>query len=415
MTRSPRLCGRPGSRENRGSGVGARDPGFELTAPRVVRFEAVPLRTELPCSRGFGSRQRSHFGMRLFIAESGRGRRVSKNRKFCATPPNWRAGPRVPDPELRVPDAPSPGFLIPGPDRVSPLAIRLALVLVVLAGNLIWGAQSKTNLTQDSFDQSTRDKIASYLRKRFSLASGATVTVGPLRPSVYPGFDSTTITIQDGKNKQSSNFYVSKDGSYLVEGNIFGLNDDPYTEVERLIKIQGEPSAGAPDAPVTIVEYADLECPHCAEMQQYIEKQLLPKYAGKVRVIFKEFPLFSIHPWAVAAAVADRCAYQINPADFLLYRNLIFQNQNLIKPATANQQLLAYGVQAGLDRDKLSACINSKATLPSVRQDYLEGEKLNVSSTPTFFINGRMVTGSLPAAQFEALVDEALAKASPRD
>jgi protein-disulfide isomerase len=288
----------------------------------------------------------------------------------------------------------------------------VVLLLFVLAGVVTQSAQNTATPPQASNDQATRDKIASYLRKRFSLSNAATITVGALQPSIYADFDLTAVTIQEGKDKQSSKFYVSKDGNYLIEGNIFGLNDNPYSEVEKLIKTQGQPSVGPSDAPVMIVEYADLECPHCAEMQQFIEKQLLPKYASKVRVIFKEFPLFNIHPWAVMGAVADECAYQINPATFLPYRNLIYQNQNAIKAATAGQQLLDYGVQAGVDRDKLSACINSKATLPRVRQDYLEGEKLNVSSTPTFFINGKMVTGSLPVQAFEALVDQALAQAS---
>jgi protein-disulfide isomerase len=301
---------------------------------------------------------------------------------------------------------------IPNNNRVRRAGMTLVLLLFVLAGIVGRGAQSKPGASQDSNDQATRDKIASYLRQRFSLSSAATITVGPLRPSIYAGFDLTTVTIQEGENKQSSSFYVSKDGSYLVEGNIFGLNDNPYTEVERQIDTQGAPSLGPSDAPVTIVEYADLECPHCAEMQQFIEKQLLPKYAGKVRVVFKEFPLVSIHPWALEAAVADQCAYEINPATYLPFRNLIFQNQNLIKSATASQQVLDYGVQAGIDRDKLSACMSSKATLPHVRQDFLEGEQLNVNSTPTFFINGKMVTGSLPPQAFDAIVDQALAKAS---
>lgn len=292
------------------------------------------------------------------------------------------------------------------------LGIIVALFEILTVAGPALGRQTASAVTPGNSGQATRDKIAQYLRERFSLASAATVTVGDLRPSIYPDFELTTVTIQNGKSRQSSSFYVSKDGSYLVEGNIFGLNNDPYREVERIIRTEGEPSAGPAGAPVTIVEYADLECPHCAEMQQYIEKQLIPKYGAKVRVIFKEFPLFSIHPWAVAAAVADECAYQINPADFLGYRNIILQNQNTIKAATATQQLLDYGVQAGLDREKLSSCMSSKATLPHVRQDFLEGEKLNVGSTPTFFINGKMIAGSVSPEKFDALVDSALAKAA---
>jgi protein-disulfide isomerase len=291
-------------------------------------------------------------------------------------------------------------------------AEAIGILSLLLAGAIAWGARGITSPQQSSPDQATRDKIAHYLRERFSLPASAAITVGPLRPSIYSGFDLTTVTVQDGKNRQGSSFYVSNDGSYLIEGNIFALNDNPYTEVERLIQTQGEPSIGPSNAPVTIVEYADLECPHCAEMQQILEKQILPKYGNKVRIVFKEFPLVSIHPWALEAAIADECAYEINPSTYLPYRNLIFQNQSLIKPATAAQQLLDYGVQAGIDRAKLSACMSSKATLPGIRQDFLEGERLSVSSTPTFFINGKMVAGSLPAQAFEALVDQALAQGS---
>jgi protein-disulfide isomerase len=315
--------------------------------------------------------------------------------------PKPESGNRVLEPESRE----------PGRDRVRRWGMAVGLLVLSLAVIGAWRTQSKGTPSQDSSQQATRDKIARYLRERFSLPGGATITVDPLRPSIYPGFEVTTVTIQEGKNRQSSSFYVSTDRKYLVEGNIFGLDDDPYAEVERQIVTQGAPSEGPANAPVTIVEYADLECPHCAEMQQFIQKSLLPQYAGRVRVVYKEFPLVSIHPWALTAAIAEQCGYEISPADFLPYRSLIFQNQNAIKPSTANQQLLDYGAQAGIDRQKLSGCISSRASLPDVRRDFLEGEKLSVSSTPTFFINGKMVTGSLPAQAFDAIVDQALAEA----
>ncbi len=291
---------------------------------------------------------------------------------------------------------------------------KALFLLFVFSGLLCAGAQIPSAPAPQTSNQVIRDKIAQYLRRRFSVASTATLTVGPLRPSIYPQFDITTVTIEDAGHQQASDFYVSKEGNYLIEGNIFGLNEDPRTEVERLIHTEGEPSAGPADAPVTIVEYADLECPHCAEEQQFIEKSLLPKYGNKVRIVFKEFPLLSIHPWAVTAAISNECAYQINPADFLRYRDLIFQNQNAIKPASAGQQLLDYGVQAGLERDKLSACVNTKSSLPRVREDYLEGEKLGVDSTPTFFINGEMIAGAAPPQTFYGIIDRDLEQSSAK-
>ena len=262
--------------------------------------------------------------------------------------------------------------------------------------------------------QAVRDKIASYLRKRFSVTDSTSMTVGPLLPSIYAGFDKTTVTVENGKQKASQNFYISKDGQYLVQGDIYSLDVDPRKEVQSLIRTQNQPASGPAGAPVTIVEYADLECPVCAEMHQVLETQLLPKYGGKVRVIYKEFPLFSIHPWAVAAAAANQCAFQINPADYVSYRSLIFQNQKTIQTNTATQQLLDLGAQAGLDRTKLTACIDSKSALPRVQQNFLEGQELGVASTPTFFINGKMYAGQVPVADLFKAVDQALAEAQSR-
>jgi protein-disulfide isomerase len=292
-------------------------------------------------------------------------------------------------------------------------SLARVLLSILLAGAGL--AQGKTPPDQAAApaaqDQTTRAKIAQYLRERFSIANSSTVIVAPLRPSIYPDFDLTTVTVQTGAQKESSRFYVSKDGNYLVEGNIFGLNDNPQTEIEHLINTQGAASSGPADAPVTIVEYADLECPHCAEEQQFIDNQLLPKYGGKIRIVYKDYPLYTIHPWAVAAALAEECAYRVNSADFLPFRELVFQNQNAIQPATARQQLLGFGAKAGLDAAKFGACLNSKATLPTVEQDVREGNRLGVASTPTFFINGKMVSGVPPPQVFLDLVNQALANA----
>lgn len=289
---------------------------------------------------------------------------------------------------------------------VLPLLVLLAVCSVCIA--------RPAQASAPAADSALRDKIVKYLRQRFPIESTATVEVGPFRPSIYPGFNLTTITITSGKNKQSQDFYVSTDGNYLIQGNIYGLNGNPQAQVEKLIHTAGVPSIGPANAPVTIVEYADLECPTCAEMHQFIEKQLLPKYGNKIRIVFKEYPLFNVHPWAVAAALANECAWQLNESDFVPYRTLIFQHQNDVKAQTAPQQLEDLGAQAGLDKQKLTTCIDSKASLPLVQQDFLEGQKLGVGSTPTFFINGKMYAGGLPPDKFFAAVDQALAEAGKK-
>jgi protein-disulfide isomerase len=259
----------------------------------------------------------------------------------------------------------------------------------------------------------TKNEIIRTARQVFRLAPTLQLTLSDLRNSVVPNFSVTTVTFDDGKQKQAQEFFVTKDNRYLVLGDVFKMMS--ASEVLRLITTRNEPGAGPANAPVTIVEYADLECPTCARLHEFLENNLLPKYGDKVRIVFKEFPL-AAHDWSQTAAIANQCAYQIEPSAFLKYRDLIFQNQPAINLANLRDLLLAYGEQAGVDRLKLAACIDSKASLPRVEANRHEGEKLQVGRTPTLFINGKMLVGFPPADSFYQIVDGALraAEKSPR-
>lgn len=292
----------------------------------------------------------------------------------------------------------------------SKIKISTGFILLLATIVLRLSAQGQP-AAASAVDQAVRAKIERYLRERFSIPDAATITVGALQPSIFPAFYTTEVTVANGKATSSQEFYVTKDGGYLVAGSIYGLNGSPERQVESMINTRNQPATGPENAPVTIVEYADLECPHCAQMQDFLVKQVLPKYGAKVRIVFKEYPLYTIHPWAVQAAVANECAFKINPADFVSYRSLIFQNQSSIQTATVRKQLLDLGAQAGLDRQKLAACYDAKEAMPQVRADYLEGQKLGVEETPTFFVNGKMVAGAATPADFFKLIDAALAQA----
>ena len=254
----------------------------------------------------------------------------------------------------------------------------------------------------------TDKKIVDYVRTRFKVPAAVKLTVGPFKDSEYADFYETTIYGQEGEKKSATPAFMTKDGRYTVIGSIFNLNTDPRTEVEQTINLRDQPSVGPANAPVTIVEYADLECPTCAEMQKFIESQLLPKYGSKIRVIFKEFPLVTIHDWALRAAIANECAYQLDPANFFHYRSIIFESQGMVNAANVRQLLLDFGERAGLNQLKLATCMDSKASLPRVEADMAEGRKLGVMSTPTLFINGTPVVG-LSAERIYAMIDKALA------
>jgi protein-disulfide isomerase len=253
-----------------------------------------------------------------------------------------------------------------------------------------------------------KGEIVQHVREQFKIPETTTLTVGPYHSSAFPGFLATTVGLDNGKQKQAQDFYVSKDNRTLVLGSVFNLEVDLRREALQTIVTTNQPTQGSAHAPVTIVEYADLECPMCGRLHEFLEKELIPKYGDKVRVIFKEFPLVQIHDWSLTAAIANECVYQIKPEAFAPYRSLIFANQSGTNATNVREALLGYADQVGVDRVKLAGCLDSKASLPRVDEGSREGKRLEIQSTPTCFINGRMLVGFANPEAFYKTVDEAL-------
>ncbi|HEV2177112.1 MAG TPA: thioredoxin domain-containing protein [Terriglobia bacterium] len=258
----------------------------------------------------------------------------------------------------------------------------------------------------------SNEEIIKDARQMFKMPDAIGITAGRPEPSDLPGFDKVKLTASNGG---SQDFFLTRDRRTLILGQLLNLRFDP-----RIITTANQPSVGPAHAPVTIVEFADMECPSCARMQQFIENDLIPnpKYRGKVRIIFKDFPLGPSHPWGTTGAVASECGYEIDPAKFLTYRSTIFLHQNDVDAVQTDTSkvrdlLLGYGQQVGLDRTKLAACMDSQASLPRVEAGRKEGDRLTVQSTPTFFINGRIMVGIVPPEDFYKAVDEALKAAEP--
>ena len=288
---------------------------------------------------------------------------------------------------------------------MSRLPLRCFALLGLLATVL---AAVPALIAQAPNQPATRDKIIRYVRERFNIPDSVKITMTDLRESVYPDFLETTITVDDGKDKRSQPFFVSKNMRYLVEGSIFNLGGDSREEIMRLISLQDQPTQGPANAPVTLVEYSDLQCPVCARLQEELETDIVPKYGNKLRVVFKEFPLVTIHDWALTGAIAAQCAYQIDPSKYVAFRSAVFKNQESLTAEHARDMLLHFGAEAGIDNLKLAACIDSRDSLSRVEANMHEGEALGITQTPTSFINGRILVGAPPATDFYKLIDEAM-------
>jgi protein-disulfide isomerase len=279
--------------------------------------------------------------------------------------------------------------------------------LVSLLSVVVFASQTMQRGVKDSAS-ATEQNIIRYVRERFGIPDGTKLRVAPFKESEYRDFYQTTIYVDNGKQKSQQSAFITKDGHYMVIGNIYALGTDPRKSVEHDISLKEQATVGPANAPVTIVEYADLECPTCARMHQFLEQDVIPKYGNKIRIVFKEFPLVTIHDWALTAAIANECAYQLDPSKFVPYRSMIFKNQSLINGANVRTLLLDFGERVGLNRLRLATCIDSKQSLPRVEADAREGQQLGISSTPTLFVNGRPVVGMPAPEEFYKIINRAL-------
>ena len=288
---------------------------------------------------------------------------------------------------------------------MSRLPLRYFALLSLLAATL---AAAPTLIAQGTTQPATREKIINYIRQRFGIAATVQITMTDLRETAYPDFYVTTIKLDDGKDKRTQSMFVSKNLRYLVEGSLFNLGGDPLADIVRLISVKDQPTQGPANAPVTLVEYSDLECPVCAHMHEELETDIIPKYGDKLRVVFKEFPLVAIHDWALPAAIAAQCTYQIDPDRYVDFRSAVYKNQASVNGDHARDLLLHFAAEAGVDSIKLAACLDAKDSLPRVEANIQEADALGVAQTPTLFINGRILVGAPPSADLYKVIDEAL-------
>jgi protein-disulfide isomerase len=164
-----------------------------------------------------------------------------------------------------------------------------------------------------------------------------------------------------------------------------------------------DPSQGKADAPVTVVEYSDFQCPFCFRVMPTL-KELRAKYGDKMRLVWKDFPLTQIHPQAFVAAQAGNCARE--QGKFWEYHDQLFANQAALQP----ENLKKYAAAVGLDAAKFDACLDGAKYEDRVQASLGIGTRLGINSTPTVYVNGRMVNGAQPIEVFTAIIDEELAR-----
>ncbi len=177
--------------------------------------------------------------------------------------------------------------------------------------------------------------------------------------------------------------------------------------VRYKIPTDGFPSLGPADAPITLVEFGDFQCPFCRQWEQQTYQPLLAAYPGKIRVVYRDFPLTSIHPNAFPAAEAAQCANEQDA--FWPYHDKLFSSENL-----GDDIYRQYAQELNLDMTQFEDCLTNHKYQQTIQSDSDFAANLGINSTPTFFINGLAVVGAQPLSVFKQVIDKELAGEIPQ-
>jgi len=238
---------------------------------------------------------------------------------------------------------------------------------------------------------SIEKRVEDFLRKWYAWGPDFQLKIGPVKPSAAGDLYEVPVAVTAQGGSDDAIVYVTKDGHFMLRGDLQDLSGDPLRETMRKLNLQGAASKGPADAKIVIVEFGDLECPSCRQLD-YVLRAVLPKYP-QVRLVFKDFPLETIHPWAMSAAITGRCVLQQSSDAFWKYHDAVYDSQDVISPENAYNKLLEFAVQAGATEDKLKPCIADPTTQDLVRKSMAEGKAMDVTSTPTSFVDGRRMVG----------------------
>jgi protein-disulfide isomerase len=258
-------------------------------------------------------------------------------------------------------------------------------------------------------------KVERHIRSYYNLPPDVQVTLGPLKPSEFPNYDSLQVTLNNAERKQQIDFLLSKDRNQLIRITKLDLSKDPYAEVMKKIDTAGRPTRGNKDAKVVAVNYDDFECPYCSRMHQTLFPQIFKEYGDRVLFIYKDYPLAEIHPWAIHAAVNANCLAVQNNDAYWDYADYLHANRKEVdaaqsadaRAAVLDKLALDQGQKHNLDVARLQACVKAQKE-DSVRASIKEADGLGVSATPTMFVNGQKIDGAVPLPELRSALDRAL-------
>jgi len=235
----------------------------------------------------------------------------------------------------------------------------------------------------------TEDEVNGFMHETFGYNPQLTWKIVAIKPAEAKGLAEVDVIISSPEGQGEQKFYVTEDGKHAVTGDVIPFGKHPFeaTRLELQKKAAG-PARGPANAPVWIVEFSDLQCPHCKEANPTVER-LLNENAN-VHFVLQNFPLPN-HNWAQKAAQYADCVGRASNESFWKFVDNVFAAQEQITADNADEKLTGIADSSGVKGTDIAACAAKPDTQARVEASVNLGKALGVNSTPTLFVNGRPV------------------------
>jgi protein-disulfide isomerase len=247
--------------------------------------------------------------------------------------------------------------------------------------------------------------VDSFMQQTFGYQAQLSWKISSIKPAPVPGLAQVDVVLASPQGQQISRFYVTADGEHAIVGDIIPFGAKPFEPVRKTLEkgITG-PSRGPKTASVTIVEFGDLQCPACKAAQPAIEALIAAEPGA--RFVFQNFPL-EMHNWAAKGAAYAECVGQASNEAFWKFVAKTYETQSDITAENADEKLTALADASGAKGAEIAGCATTPVTKAHVDASVALGKSVNVTGTPTLFINGRVIgnVSQVPADALKGLVD----------
>jgi len=266
--------------------------------------------------------------------------------------------------------------------------LTLSIAGAQTAGTKPEAAPKKAAATSGS-ELPSEATVDSFLHQQFGYQPDVTWKISSIRPSTIPGLAEVNVVLASPQGQQNTRFYVGADGKHAIVGEVIPFGAHPFEPVKKALdKGATGPSRGPKISPVLIVEFGDLQCPACKAAQPHIEALIAAE--PKARFVFQNFPL-EMHNWAAKGANYADCVGQASTDAFWKFIAKTYETQTDITAENADEKLTAIADGAGVKGSEIAACAAKPETKARVDASIALGKSIEVTGTPTLYINGRKV------------------------